>query len=260
VFRPPGDSKDAPGVLLVHGGGWRTGDPTQLRGYGVLLGREGYVCVAPEYRLLGEAQWPAQIHDVKAALRWMRANADGLGLDPARIAVEGNSAGGHLALVAAGTPGLEAFEGDGGHAGVAADVVAVIAVYPPTQFSWPAWDPGTIPLAALIESKSASPSAVSASAPASVSASAEAAAAASPITYAGPGFPPTMLIHGTADQTVPVAGTVRMYEALAAAGVPVDLHLYAEQPHAFDALPRFGRQCAAEMLLFLERYAGKPVG
>ena len=67
VFVPPGEVKDAPAVLLVHGGGWRGGDRTQLRGYGVLLGRRGYVCVASEYRLVPESPWPAQIHDVKAA-------------------------------------------------------------------------------------------------------------------------------------------------------------------------------------------------
>ncbi len=73
VYTPPGGPASAPAVLLVHGGGWRNGDRTQLRGYGILLGREGYLCVASEYRLSGEAKWPAQIHDVKAALRRMRA-------------------------------------------------------------------------------------------------------------------------------------------------------------------------------------------
>src|SRR5438034_7925836 len=70
VFTPPGGVPNgAPGILLVHGGGWRDGDRTQLRGYGVLLGRLGFVSVACEYRLLGESPWPAQVQDVKAALR-----------------------------------------------------------------------------------------------------------------------------------------------------------------------------------------------
>src|SRR5690349_13815649 len=92
VYTPPGAPKDAPGVLLVHGGGWSGGDRSQLKGYGILLGRLGYLCVASEYRLSGESKWPAQIHDVKAALRWMKANATKLGCDPSRIAIEGNSA------------------------------------------------------------------------------------------------------------------------------------------------------------------------
>jgi dipeptidyl aminopeptidase/acylaminoacyl peptidase len=63
-----------------------------------------------------------------------------------------------------------------------------------------------------------------------------------------------MLIHGTADTVVHPLASLRMYEALTAAGVPAELHMYAEQPHAFDSTSAFGRQCAAEMLLFLDRY------
>lgn len=237
VYRPPAPSGPAPGVLLVHGGSWRHGDRTQLRGYGILLGRAGYVCVAPEYRLLPEAPWPAQIHDVKAALRWMRANAAELGIDPSRIAVEGNSAGAHLALLAAGTPGMADFEGEGGNPDEPTDVTAAIGVYAPTLFSHGEQRRGAITLAALVEVGSA-----------------EAASAASPLNHVSPAFPPTLLIHGTDDELVPVHASLVMYEALADAGVPAELHLYAEQLHAFDATPAFGRQCAAEMLLFLDRY------
>ena len=60
VYTPPGSPASAPAVLLVHGGSWRNGDRKQLRGYGILLGREGYLCVASEYRLSGEATWPAR--------------------------------------------------------------------------------------------------------------------------------------------------------------------------------------------------------
>ena len=237
VYRPAGVEAGAPAVLLVHGGGWRNGDRTQLRGYGILLGRAGYVCVASEYRLIPEAPWPAQIHDVKAALRWMRANADDLGIDPDRIAIEGNSAGAHLALLAAGTPGAPELEGEGGNAGEPTTVAAAIGVYAPTLFSHGARQRGAVTLAALVEAGSE-----------------EAASAASPLTHVTADFPPTLLIHGTDDELVPVHASIVMYEALAEAGVPTELHLYAEQRHAFDATPEFGRQCAAEMLLFLDRY------
>lgn len=244
VYTPPGVEAGAaaPCVILVHGGSWRSGDRTQLRGYGILLGRAGYVCVAPEYRLLGEAPWPAQIHDVKAAIRWVRATASELGVDPARIAIEGNSAGAHLALVAAGTADHPDLEGEGGHAGVSTAVAAVAAIYPPTLFvdaSTPHSN-GALPLIALAEGD------------------AEAAKLASPVHHVTAEFPPTLLVHGTDDTTVPVSASMRMYEELVAAGVPVDLHLYAEQPHAFDAQPSFGRQVAAEMLLFLDRYVPAP--
>lgn len=241
VFVPPGEVNDAPAVLLVHGGGWRGGDRTQLRGYGVLLGRRGYVCVACEYRLVPEAPWPAQIHDVKAALRWMRANAGPLGIDPDRIAIEGNSAGAHLALLAAGTPDAPALEGEGGHPGVSTRVAAAIGVYAPTLFWHEETVKGGVPILALHDQPSA-----------------ELARAASPLTHVSGDFPPTLLIHGTSDEVVPPAASTRMYEELVRAGVPVELHMYAGQAHAFDAAPEFGRQCAAEMLLFLDRYVRRP--
>lgn len=241
VFTPPGEVRDAPAVLLVHGGGWHQGDRSQLRGYGILLGREGYVCVACEYRLVPESPWPAQIHDVKAAIRWMRANASSLGIDPQRIAIEGNSAGGHLALLAAGTPDVEALEGTDDNPGVGTHVAAAIGIYPPTLFWHGQHERGAVPLTALTETGSA-----------------EVASTASPLSFVKPGFPPTQLIHGTSDTTVPPLASVLMYEKLVKAGVPVELHMYAEQPHAFDATSEFGRQCAAEMLLFLDRYVRHP--
>lgn len=235
VYTPPGRPKNAPAVLLLHGGGWRNGDRKQLRGYGILLGREGFLCVCSEYRLSGEATWPAQIHDVKAAIRWMRSHSEGLSIDPLRIAVEGNSAGAHLALVAAGTPNLAEFEGQGGNPGVATDVAAAMAIYAPTIFSGAG---SSDAIGALMGPNR----------------SEEHLRSASPISYASPSFPPTVLIHGTSDQTVPYESSVRMNEVLQKAGVPVELHLYAGQPHAFDAEPAFGRQCASIMSLFLSRY------
>ncbi len=139
IYHPPAAVKNGLGVLLVHGGGWVQGDRSELRGYGILLGRKGYTCVASEYRLVTESPWPACLHDVKTAIRWMRANAERLGIDPAKIVIEGNSAGAHLVLMAAGTPGVPEFEGEGGNAGVSTSVAAVIAFYPPTGLGSSNW-------------------------------------------------------------------------------------------------------------------------
>jgi acetyl esterase/lipase len=240
VYRPPGEPPEAgwPCVVLVHGGAWRQGDRSQLRGYGILLGRSGYLCVAPEYRLTPESPWPAQIHDVHACVRWVRATALDLRVDAARIAISGNSAGAHLALLAAGTAEVPEFAGEGGNPGVSSAVAAVCGIYAPTLFyEGEARERGSLPFVALASEGGA-----------------EAASAASPLRYVSPSFPPTLLIHGTKDQTVPVSASVVMYEALVDDGVPVEMHLYAEQPHAFDAEPKFGRQVAAELLLFLDRY------
>jgi acetyl esterase/lipase len=142
----------------------------------------------------------------------------------------------------AGTAGVEEFEGDGGNHGVPTHVAAAVGVYPPTLISHEERARGGVHGVGLMGDAG----------------SAETAAAASPLSYASPGFPPTMLIHGTADTTVPPLASVAMYEALVKAGVPVELHMYSEQPHAFDRQREFGRQCAAEMRLFLDRYVTNP--
>ena len=241
VYMPPQGGTSRPAVLLVHGGGWVSGDRAQLHGYGILLGRIGYVCVATEYRLAGEAKWPAQLHDVKAALRWMRANAQQLGIDPNKISVSGNSAGAHLSLMMAATPNRAEFEGEGGNAGVPTEVAASVAFYAPAQLYAPG-EPVREELSFLFGRGY----------------SMETARAASPIDYASASFPPTLLITGNNDELVPDEASFRMYRALIGAGAKAELHVYSEAPHAFDATPEFGRHAAAIMALFLDRYVANP--
>lgn len=251
IFTPPDGMSNGAGVLLVHGGGWRNGDRKQLRGYGILLGRIGYTLLACEYRLSGEAQWPAQIHDVKAALRWMRANADRLNIDPSKIAVSGNSAGGHLSLMLGGTQNMPEFEGDGGNPGVSTEVAASVAFYAPAQL----WGR---------ENRRRTEAGERADVIGLLMAGKEHAEVpearlreASPIEYAAK-CPPTALFHGSKDELVPHEASVRMYRALDDAGVPAELHVYDGAPHAFDALPAFGRQCASIIELFLDRHVVRP--
>jgi acetyl esterase/lipase len=241
VYHPPQLGKMRPAVLLIHGGGWMTGDPTQLHGYGILLGRIGYVCVSTSYRLAGESKWPAQIQDVKACLRWMRANADKLGIDPDKISVEGNSAGAHLSLMVAGTANVPEFEGDGGNAGVPTNVAACVAVYAPTML-YGQDDPRAPEQLSFLFGREAA---------------VETAKRASPVEWAKD-CPPTLLVTGNKDELVPVASSFLMYQRLQDAGVPSELHVYAEAPHAFDQEPAFGRQVAAIMTLFLDRYVTNP--
>ena len=237
IYVPPEGTSNRGGVLLIHGGGWSGGDRTQLRGFGILLGRVGYTCVSTQYRLSGEAKWPAQIHDVKAALRWMRANSARLGIDPEKIAVSGNSAGGHLSLMVAATANKPEFEGDGGMPGVSTGVAACVAIYPPTE---------------LVHMGGEARGAVSAlMGPQATDLD---YAGASPLSYARADFPPTMFLHGNKDATVPVSASQRMYEALTAAGATAEMHIFAGQPHAFDAAPDYGRQCASLIDLFLKRH------
>jgi acetyl esterase/lipase len=239
VYSPADPAEARPAVLLVHGGGWRRGDKSVMEGFGRRLAAEGFVGVASQYRLSDEAPWPAHIEDVKAALRWMRANAAGLGIDASKIAALGRSAGAHLVLLAAGTPGLPDFEGSGGNPGHSTEVAAVVGVFPPTVFfAGENRIHGGTPARALMGE----------------GATAEAASLASPLHHVTPSYPPAMLLHGTADKVVPVTASMVMYEALVKAGVPAEMHLYAEQPHGFAGQPDFIDLCAAETVHFLKRY------
>jgi acetyl esterase/lipase len=236
IYRPPIEGKARPGVLLVHGGAWQSGDRSQLRYYGIQLARYGFVGLACEYRLSGEAPWPAQIHDCKAALRFMHAKSDQLGIDETKICVNGNSAGAHLALMLGAD--TDVFEGKGGNSDASSKCAAISAIYPPTQ---------------LFFNKNEAENKLLGKA-----GSDKLAAEASPINYAKKGFPPTILIHGNADQVVPNTDSFNMYHALNKAGAEVELHVFDGAPHAFDRLAEFARLCVQLLVLFYDRKAVNP--
>jgi len=234
----PGVANNAPAVLLLYGGGWRMGDRSRMRDAGVALVRRGFVAVAAEYRLTPESPWPAQIHDVKASIRWIRANAARLRIDATKIAVQGYSAGAHLALLAAGTPNLPEFEGDGGNPGVSTDLAAAVGIYPPVLFHvGPARASGSTPATALMGDTGDELM----------------ARRASPIAHVSAAFPPTFLLHGTADKVVPPSASLRMYEALTSAGAHVEMHMYAGLPHGFARLPSMLDRVHGEIASFLQR-------
>src|SRR5262249_47023531 len=115
VAYPKRGASPFPAVVLLHGGGWYLGSRKSNVPLALKLAREGYVAVSVSYRLSGEAPFPAAVHDVKCAVRWLRAHAQNYSIDPERIAALGYSAGGYLACLLGATSGLAALEGGGGH-------------------------------------------------------------------------------------------------------------------------------------------------
>jgi beta-xylosidase/acetyl esterase/lipase len=99
LYLPAKGEKPAPLVVLVHGGGWRSGDRTEMAPLAARLAARGYAVATVSYRLSGEARYPAAIEDVKASLRWLHANAASHGVDPAQVAIAGGSAGGQIAAL-----------------------------------------------------------------------------------------------------------------------------------------------------------------
>jgi acetyl esterase/lipase len=201
IYRPPAGTEKRMATIHIHGGGFSAGSKDTLTDRVAPFAALGYVAIPVQYRLVGEAKWPAQIEDVKAAIRWTRANAKTLGIDPERIAVVGYSAGGQLALFAAGTGNRPEFEGKNGTPGAGTQVAACCAYYPSTDVR-PRGD-GTANNLLPAGSDEA------------------AHRAASPLTYIAAGFPPTVIFHGTADVTIPLESSERLFKQFRDAKVPV---------------------------------------
>ncbi len=227
VFRPPSGRSLHTAVILLHGGAWRFGSAEAMFPYAEALARLGFVAVAAEYRLLGEAPWPAQLDDVWDAIAWTRSQAGELEIDAEKIALQGFSAGGHLALLAAGRCAERPECG----------VAAVISLFAPPRLDGPT-PPGLPSLAVALLGSAATPAEVR---------------AATPIDHVRQGFPPTFLLSGMSDFLVPAAATLELHHALATARVDVDLHLYHGHTHEFAALPSMLEPVHAEIAAFLKR-------
>jgi acetyl esterase/lipase len=127
-----------PAVVLIHGGGWRSGERIQNNTVAERLAERGYVAVSVEYRLSIEALYPSAVYDLKAAIRWLRANSAKEGIDSTKIAVMGFSAGGQLAALLGTTNEIPKFEGSGGSAGHLSAIQAVVDVDGILDFTDPA--------------------------------------------------------------------------------------------------------------------------
>ena len=135
MARPKEGTGPFPAVICIHGGGFRAGSREGFNGLCLQLAEKGYVAVTVSYRLAPKYQFPGAVHDVKAAVRWLRANAKKYHIDPDRIGTTGGSAGGHLAQFLGVTSGVKKFEGDGGNAEFSSSVKCVVNFYGPSDFT-----------------------------------------------------------------------------------------------------------------------------
>jgi acetyl esterase/lipase len=212
----PKGAKPLPVVVNIHGGAWQSGDKAQGIGAIMSLVASGEFAGATiGYRLTNEAIWPAQAFDCKAAIRWIRANAQKYHLDPDRIGVIGASAGGHLVAILGTSGDVEALEGElGPYKGVSSRVKCVVDEFGPSE------------LATMMDHPSSTDH-KSARAPESkliggpVLEKLDVAKAASPVTYVSRDDPPFLIIHGDKDPTVPFNQSERFAKALKDTGVDV---------------------------------------
>jgi acetyl esterase/lipase len=210
---PPG--KKLPLVIWVHGGGWSGGDKSENMWMQIAKG--GFAAASINYRLTDEAQFPAQIFDVKAAVRWLRAHAAEYDIDPKRIGAWGASAGGHLVALLGTSDGTKELEGDEGNPKFSSRVQAVCDYFGPTDFvnvlDQRERNTGKAPAEPLVDKLLGG----------SPTERPEQARLASPVTFVTRHAPPFLIVHGDQDPLVPFQQSEELAETLKKHGVECSL-------------------------------------
>jgi len=226
-------------VIVIHGGGFNDGDKARRREINIAghLARNGYVAMSINYKLRkmkNQVTWPQSLHDTKTSVRWLRKNADHLGIDPERIGVIGCSAGGNLAAMLATTGPADGLEPDGPYGEFPTHVRCAVNFY------------GAVDLMNYHDMKMFAKTREEAP---------ELYRKASPITYVDAKDAPMLIIHGTADETVPFSQSETLATALKSAGVEHQLLVVPDGPHTFY-LESEKLDLRPQVFAFLEKHLG----
>ena len=242
--RPKNADTLLPCVLCIHGGGFRAGNRDGYNPLLIKFAQRGYVAVTVSYRLAPQYQFPAAIYDVKAAVRWLKANAVQYQIDPNRIGVTGDSAGGHLAQFLGVTADLKQFEGDEGNAAQSTRIACVVNRYGPSDFTksygksvdaaevLPLWLGGNLESAR------------------------DKHIASSPLNWVTPTAAPTLILHGTDDKYVAYEQGVWMRDRLKDAGVHVEMITFEGAGHGFKGAD--AEKADAAMFAFFDKQLKNP--
>ena len=207
----PDAKEPRPCIVCIHGGGWRGGKRQDMSAVAKLLAENGFVAAMVSYRLTPKDQFPAQIHDCKAAVRWLRANADKYQIQKDRIGAVGASAGGHLVCLMGTADANAKLEGDGGHPDQSSQVQAVVSYFGPTDFINKSWtkeveDFFLVPfLGGSFEDKK------------------DRYRQCSPIEYVNKNNPPFLFFHGDKDTLVGIENSQKLMKKLKDVGVAAEL-------------------------------------
>lgn len=221
MARPANGDGPFPAVLCIHGGGFRAGNRQGYDGLIKQLAQRGYVAVTVSYRFAPKYQFPAQVYDVKAAVRWLRANAAKYHIDPNRIGVTGGSAGGHLAQFLGVTSDVKEFEGDGGNATQSSRVTCVVNYFGPSDF--------TKSYGKSVDAAEVLPLFLGGN----LEQARQRHIVSSPLNWVTPNAAPTLCVHGTKDPYVAYEQAVWIVDRMKACGVEAELLTMEGAGHGF---------------------------
>lgn len=232
----PAANQPTPVIVFVSGNGWRSVDRAALIPQLAPFAKAGYLVAAIDYRIIGEATFPEPLKDVKSAIRFLRVNAKKYNLDPNKIGIWGNSAGGHLSALAATTGERAEFDNDK-WPGVPSAVQCAVLWYAPIDLSDQSADPlspENMHLGLIVRDP----------------ANAAKVALANPVSYISNKTPPILLVHGTADPVVNIRQSERMYDALVAAKRPASFIKVEGAGHSFGQVSSTPEVMAAVLAFF----------
>ncbi len=239
IARPEKAAGKLPCIVVIHGGGWRGGNYKVHVPQIYDFAKAGYVSATVQYRLAPSGRWPAQIEDVKCAVRYLRANADKYGIDKERFGAVGFSAGAHLSMLLGVMDANDGLEGSGGSAGESSKVQAVVSYFGPTDLAQTDF-PANVN-AMIYDFLGGMPAE-----------KAEAFKAASPVTYVDKNDAPILHYQGTKDVLVPYNQAYLMADAMTKAGVAGRIELLVGANHGWGGA-EMARTMAGTVAFFDEQ-------
>lgn len=239
IIMPAEGDGPFPALLVIHGGGWAAGNKKDVRFAMEEAARRGYVAISPQYRFCPQDIFPAQVHDVKSAVRWTKSHAKEFKINPDKLGATGFSAGGHLSLMLGATGPDDGLEGDAPAGSPSTQIQAVVNYFGPTDFGATDLPEVTKPILAKFFGGSAEDKT-------------DLAKKASPITYVSKGDAPTLTFQGTKDPLVPYTQATKLADAMTAASVPGRVELMVGAGHGWGG-PDLKRTLD-ETFAFFDRY------
>lgn len=240
IYKPKDVEESAPLLVFIHGGGWRSGERADYLIYLVDFAKRGYITATVSYRLLKDSPYPGCVEDIRDAVDWFYENGENYGYDPNRIALIGGSAGAHLALMTAYEWGDTQTKTDSIKIpGINYRIKAVVDIYGPVDLTTEYARNQSLVTSFIAHSYEDSP---------------ELYKEASPIQYLDKSDPPTMILHGTSDDLVPISQSDSLKSRLGSLGIPCVYYRLPLWPHTMDIAQRVNNFSQLKMNDFFEEY------